>query len=67
VVGVLLHGPTLVWVSEGGANGGEDRGGVWWSTGRISDQNQPVNWPNDTCDALSHHRVDVLGVVVNGD
>jgi hypothetical protein len=68
VVGVLLlHGPTLVWVSEGGANEGGDRGGVWWSSGRISGQNQPVNWPNDTCSASSHHRVDVLGVVVNGD
>jgi hypothetical protein len=36
---LLLHGPTPVWVNEGGANGGGDWGGVQWSSGRISSQN----------------------------
>ena len=56
-----------MWVSEGGANGGGDRGGVQWSSGRISGQYQPVNGPKDTCGASSHHRVDVPGFPVNGD
>jgi hypothetical protein len=64
---VLLHSSTRVWVSEGGANGGGDRGGVRWSGGRISSQNQSVDWPKDTGGASSHHRVDVPGVTVDGD
>jgi hypothetical protein len=64
---VLLHGPTLVLVDEGGANGGGDRGGVRWSSGRISGQDQPVDRPKDTGGAASHHRVNVPGVAVNGD
>jgi hypothetical protein len=46
---VLLHGPTPVRVSEGGANGGGGRGGVRWSSGRTSGQNQLVNGPKDAC------------------
>jgi hypothetical protein len=57
---LLLHGSTL-------ANGGGDRGGVRWRSGRISGQNQLVDWPKDTDGATSHHRVDVQGVVVNSD
>jgi hypothetical protein len=41
---LLLHGPTPVRVSEGGANGGGDRGGVRGSVGRVSDQDQPIDW-----------------------
>jgi hypothetical protein len=37
------------------------------SSGRISSQDQPVDWPNDTGGVASHHRVDVPGVTVNGD
>jgi hypothetical protein len=64
---VLLHGPTPVRVSEGGANGGGNQRGVRWSSGHISGQDQPVDWPKDTCGAASQHRVDVPGVAVNGD
>jgi hypothetical protein len=64
---VLLHGPTPVWVNEGGANGEGDQGGVLWSSDRISGQNQPVNRLKATCGASSHQRVDVPGVTVNGD
>jgi hypothetical protein len=63
---VLLHGPTPVRVSEGGANEGGDRGGVCCS-GRINGHDQSVDWPKDTCGAASQHRVDVSGVAVNGD
>jgi hypothetical protein len=45
---VLLHSPTPVWVSEGGVYRGGDRGGVRWSSGRISGQNQSVDGPKDT-------------------
>jgi hypothetical protein len=64
---LLLHSPTPVWVSQGGAYGGGDRGGVRWSSGRIGDQNKPVDRPKDPGNATSHHRMDVHGVVVNGD
>jgi hypothetical protein len=50
---VLLHGPTPVWVSEGGANGGGDQGGVQWSSGRISGQDQPFDRPKNTGGATS--------------
>jgi hypothetical protein len=40
---ILLHGPTPERVSEGGANGGGDLGGVWRSSGCISGQDQPVD------------------------
>ena len=50
---VLLHGPTPVWVSEGGANGGGDQGGVQWSSGRISGQDQPFDRPKNTGGAAS--------------
>jgi hypothetical protein len=64
---LLLHGPTPVRVGEGGANGGGDRGGVRWSIGRISGQDQPVDRPKNTGGVASHHRVNVSGVGVNGD
>jgi hypothetical protein len=63
---VLLHSPTPVWVSEGGAYGGGDQGGVRWSSGRIGDQNKPVDIPKDTGGVSGHHRVNVFGVAVNG-
>jgi hypothetical protein len=40
---LLLHGPTPVRVSEGSADGGGDWGGVRWSSGHISGQDQPVD------------------------
>jgi hypothetical protein len=46
---------------------GGDQGGVWWSSSRISSQNQPVDEPKDTGGALIHHRVDVPMLMVNGD
>jgi hypothetical protein len=64
---VLLHRPTPVRVSEGGTNGGGDRGGVRWSGGRISCKNQSVDRSKDSGGAPSHHGVDVPGVAVNGD
>jgi hypothetical protein len=64
---LLLHGPTPVWVSEGGANGGGDWGGVRWSSRRISSQNQSVDGPKNAGSTASHHGVSVLGVAVNGD
>jgi hypothetical protein len=65
--GRVLHSPTPVWVSEGDANGGGDQGDVRWSSGRISGQNQSIDGPKDTCDASSHHQVNMLGVAVNAD
>jgi hypothetical protein len=57
----------LVRVSEGFANRGGDWGGVWHSSGHISGQDQPVDGPEDTGDAASHHWVNVPGITVNGD
>jgi hypothetical protein len=37
-----------LWISEGSAYGGGDRGGVRWSSGRISSQNPLVDGPKDT-------------------
>jgi hypothetical protein len=56
-----------MWVGEGSANGGGHRGSVGWSAGRISCQDQPVDGAKNASDASSHHRVDVPGVVVDGD
>jgi hypothetical protein len=56
---VLLHSPTPLWISEGSVYGGGDRGGVRWSSGRISGQNPLVDGPKDC--------VDVPGVAFNGD
>jgi hypothetical protein len=64
---LLLYVPTPVQVSEGGANRGGDRGGVRWSSGRISGQDQAVDGPKNTGGATSHHWVNVSGVAVNGD
>jgi hypothetical protein len=64
---LLLHGPTSVRVGEGSANGGGDRGGVRWSSGHVSGQDQPVYWPKNIGGAASHHGVNVSGVAVNGD
>jgi hypothetical protein len=64
---LLLHSPTPMWIGEGGANGGGDRRGARWSSGRISDHNQLIAGPKDTSGALSHHQVDVPRVAVNGD
>jgi hypothetical protein len=57
----------LVWVSEGGANAGGDRGGVRWSGSRISGQNMLVDEAKNTGSTSSHHRVDVPGVAVDGE
>jgi hypothetical protein len=64
---VLFHSPTPVWVCEGGANRGGDRGGVRWSGGRISGQNQLIDRAKNADGTVSHHRVDVPGVAVDGD
>jgi hypothetical protein len=56
-----------VLVSEGGANGVGDRGGVRRSGSRVSGQNQPIDGAENAGGAPSHHRVDVPGVTVNGD
>jgi hypothetical protein len=64
---VLLHGPTPMRVSEGGANGGGDGGDVRGSGGRVTGQDQPVDWSKDACGATSHHRMDVPGIAVNGN
>jgi hypothetical protein len=64
---VLLHSTTPMWVGEGSANGGGHRGSVGWSAGRISCQDQPVDGAKNASDTSSHHRVDVPGVVVDGD
>jgi hypothetical protein len=62
---LLLHSASPVWVSESGTNGGGDRGGVRWSGGRISCQDQPVDRLKDAGGAPGHHRVDVPGVTVD--
>jgi hypothetical protein len=64
---LLLHGLTLVRVSEGGANGGRDWGGVRWSSGRVSDQDQPIDGPKKTGGVMSHHGVNVSRFALNGD
>jgi hypothetical protein len=56
-----------MWVGEGSANGGGHRGSVGWSAGRSSCQDQPVDGAKNASGALSHHRVDVPGVSVDGD
>jgi hypothetical protein len=56
-----------MWVSEGSANGGGHRGCVRRSAGRIRCQDQPVDGAKNASVALSHHQVDVPGVVVDGD
>jgi hypothetical protein len=63
---LILHSPTQVWVSQGGAYRG-DRGGIRWSSSRIGDYNKPVDGQKDTSGLSRHHRVDVPGVAVNGD
>jgi hypothetical protein len=62
---LLLHDPTPVGVSKGGANGGGDQGGVRWSSGRVSGQDQPVDWLKDVGGATSHHRMNVPRITVN--
>jgi hypothetical protein len=64
---LILHSPTPVWVRQGGAYGGGDRGGIRWSSGRIGGQNKPVDRPKDPNGTTSHHRVNVPEVAVNGD
>jgi hypothetical protein len=56
-----------MWVSKGSANGGGHRGSVGRSAGRSSCQDQPVDGAENASGAPSHHRVDVPGVVVDGD
>jgi hypothetical protein len=63
---LLLHSASPVWVSESGANEG-DQGGVWWSGSRISCQDQPVDRTKNASGAPGDHRVDVPGVAVDGD
>jgi hypothetical protein len=64
---LFLRSTTPMWVGEGGANGGGDRGGVRRSDSRISVQNQPVYGAKNAGDTLSHHRVDVPRVAVYDD
>jgi hypothetical protein len=63
----LLHGPTPVRVGEGGADGGGDRGGIRWCSGRVGGEDQAVDRPKDTGSTLSHQWVSVPGGAVNGD
>jgi hypothetical protein len=64
---LLLHSAAPVWVGESGANGGGHQGGVRWSGSRISCQDQPVDRSKNVGSAPGHHRVDVPGVMVDGD
>jgi hypothetical protein len=64
---LLLHSTMPMWVSEGGSDGGGDRTCVQRSGGRISGQNQPVDGAKNAGCASSHHRLDMLGVAVDGD
>jgi hypothetical protein len=64
---LFLRSTTPVWVGEGGANGGGDRGGARRSDSRISAQNQSVDGAKNAGDTLSHHQVDVPRVGVYGD
>jgi hypothetical protein len=64
---LLFHSPTPVWVCEGGANRGGDRGGIQWSGDCISCQNQSIDEAKNADGTLSHHQVDVPEVTVDGD
>jgi hypothetical protein len=65
--GRILHSATPVGVGEGGTNGGGNRGGIWRSGSHVGRQDQPVDGVENAGCAASHHRVDVPGVVVDGD
>jgi hypothetical protein len=62
--GRVLHSATPVGVGEGGANGGGDRGRARRS---VSRQDQPVDGAENAGCTVSHHRVDVPGVAVDGN
>jgi hypothetical protein len=64
---VLLHSAMPVGVSEGGTNGGGNRGGIGRSGSHVCRQDQPVNRVGNVDYATSHHRVYVPGVAVDGD
>jgi hypothetical protein len=64
--GRVLHSPKLVGVGKGGANRGE-WGGVRRGDSRVSRQDQSVDGAENAGCAASHHRVHVVGVVVDGD
>jgi hypothetical protein len=63
----LFHSATPMWVDEGGAKGGGDRGCVRRSDSRISCQDQPVDGAANVGGVPSHHWVDMSGVAVDGD
>jgi hypothetical protein len=50
---LLFHGSTPVRVGEGGANRAGDRGGVWWRSGRVRDQDQPIDRPKNAGSVVS--------------
>jgi hypothetical protein len=54
---LLLHSATPVWISEGGANGGGNRGGAWRS---VNHQYQPIDGAKNAGGVTSHHCVDVV-------
>jgi hypothetical protein len=62
--GRVLHSATPVGVGEGGANGGGDRGRVRRS---VSRQDQLVDGVENASCAVSHHRLDMPGVAVDGN
>jgi hypothetical protein len=53
-----------VWISEGGANGGANWGGARRS---VDHHYQPIDGAKNAGGVTSHHRVDVVEVVVDGD
>jgi hypothetical protein len=55
-----------VGVGEDDTNGGGDRGGIWRSGSCVSRQDQPVDGAENVGCAMSHHRLDVPGVTVEG-